>query len=88
MAGADETGFSNKVYALDDDVWVEKSSMPYTSEYVRGDVYDGNFYCAATNEKENVDILKYNTVNDEWAILKENFVESKIYYDTAMECCI
>ena len=41
MAGADETGFSNKVYALDDDVWVEKSSMPYTSEYVRGDVYDG-----------------------------------------------
>lgn len=84
MAGADETGFSNKVYALDDDVWVEKSSMPYTSEYVRGDVYDGNFYCAATNEKENVDILKYNTVNDEWAILKENFVESKIYYDTAI----
>lgn len=84
IAGTDENGFSGDVYALENNEWVQKKSMSYISEYVRGEAYKGKFYCAAVNEKENIDILQYDVQKDEWNIIENNFAKDLIYYDVSI----
>lgn len=73
-------GYSDKVYACENNKWTEKASIPYISEYMRGSSYNGNFFCAAVNSKGNVDLLKYDTHEDKWSILRNDFIEKLIYY--------
>lgn len=84
VAGIDESGFSDKVYALEDDEWKQKCSMSYPGEYVRGELYKGNFYCASVNSNGNTDIIKYDIAEDQWSIIEKDFIKGIIYYDTSI----
>ncbi len=80
VGGITYDGYSDKVYALEDGEWIQKTSMPYVSEYVRGDKYENDFFCGAVNNSGNVDILQYDPESDIWNTWEENFIEGLIYY--------
>ena len=44
VGGITEDGYSDSVYAYQDGEWIQKSSMPYVSEYMRGKEYNGDFF--------------------------------------------
>lgn len=80
IGGITYDGYSDKVYALENGSWVQKTSMPYASEYVRGQEYENNFFCGAVNQNGNVDILKYDPNEDLWTSWENNLVSGLIYY--------
>lgn len=80
IGGVNYNGYSDEVYAFENGQWVQKASMPYASEYMRGKGYNGGFICAAVNGSGNVDILKYDADSDDWTVLENNFISSLIYY--------
>lgn len=80
IGGIGYDGYSKKVYALENNKWVQKSDMPYASEYMRGTMYENYFVCAATNNKGNVDILKYMPSNDKWTIVVSDYIGDLTYY--------
>ena len=80
VGGITEDGYSDSVYAYQDGEWIQKSSMPYVSEYMRGKEYNGDFFCGAVNSDGNVDILKYDTKQNKWSVWEKNFINGLIYY--------
>lgn len=71
----------NTIYAYDNGIWTQKTSIAENEYvYLRGKEYNNNFYVAAVkksfenNENNNVDILKYDTENDTWTVLYEDFI--------------
>lgn len=86
VGGVDSDGYSDKVYALEDSAWVQKASMPYASRYMRGKGFNDNFYCATVNNSGDVDVLKYDSIDDEWTYIYGNypnvngFIENLSYY--------
>ncbi|MDO5397947.1 MAG: kelch repeat-containing protein [bacterium] len=86
VGGVDSDGYSGKVYALENDIWVQKASMPYASKYMRGKSFNDNFYCAAVNNSGDVDVLKYDSIDDEWTYIYgsysniNGFIENRSYY--------
>lgn len=81
IGGTDYNGYSNKVYALENGTWVKKSSMPYSSKYMRGKSCNGDFVCAAVNSSGNVDLMKYDTNDNSWSIIANDFLNGLIYYN-------
>lgn len=67
-------------YTYENDTWAQKSSMPYSSEYVRGKAYNNDFLCAAVNSSGNIDLMKYTPSTDKWAVIRNDYINNLIYY--------
>lgn len=80
VGGIGYDGYSDKVYALENNKWVTKSEIPYKSQYLRGTAYNGNFFAAAVNSDGNIDILKYDVLLNKWSIVHNNFLNNRIYF--------
>lgn len=80
VGGVTDDGYSDKVYAYKNGEWIQKSSMPYVSEYMRGKEYNGDFFCGAVNSVGNVDILKYDAEQNTWCVWEKDFIKGLTYY--------
>ena len=80
IGGIGYKGYSDKTYAYEFEKWVQKASMPYASEYIRGKGYNNDFICAAVNITGNIDLMKYTTSTDEWSIIRKDYIDDLIYF--------
>lgn len=80
VGGTGYKGYSDKIYAYEFEKWVQKASMPYASEYMRGKGYNNDFICAAVNRSGNIDLMKYTSSTDEWSIIREDYIDDLIYF--------
>ena len=80
VGGTGYKGYSDKIYAYEFEKWVQKTSMPYASEYMRGKGYNDDFICAAVNRTGNIDLIKYTSSTDEWSIIRKDYINDLIYF--------